>query len=80
MFVLDGNLVKYLNISLQHLIAVFMLNGYETLDLFSDLEEADLDMLNISNAEDRARILTAAQMLQGYDEGATRIIIQIYHT
>ncbi|KAK2177726.1 hypothetical protein NP493_582g00017 [Ridgeia piscesae] len=55
-------------LSLQHLISVFLHNGYETLDLFSDLEEADLDMLNISNTEDRARILTAAQMLQGYSE------------
>ena len=65
----------FLDVCLQHLISVFLHNGYETLDLFSDLEEADLDMLNISNTEDRARILTAAQMLQGYSEGTTKCLL-----
>jgi hypothetical protein len=46
---------------------VFVLNGYEDLELFKELEEADLDFLGISHPEHRAKILTAVQLLHDYD-------------
>ncbi|KAF4525132.1 hypothetical protein B566_EDAN005074 [Ephemera danica] len=48
-------------------ISVFVLNGYEDLELFKELEEADLDFLGISHPEHRAKILTAVQLLHDYD-------------
>ncbi len=42
-------------------------HGFSTLALFSELEEEDLNELGISNPEDRAKILTAAQMLIDYE-------------
>lgn len=40
-----------------------MLNGYEDLELFRELEAADLDYLRIHQPEHRAKILTAVQLL-----------------
>ena len=47
----------------QEYISVFLLNGYEDLELFRELEPADLDYLRISQPEHRAKILTAVQLL-----------------
>ena len=44
-----------------------MLNGYETLEDLKDLQESHLIELNISNPEDRARLLSAIENLQDYD-------------
>ncbi|XP_070568196.1 SAM and SH3 domain-containing protein 1-like isoform X4 [Ptychodera flava] len=55
-------------INLEEYISVLMLNGYETLDLFKDIEDEDLDALNITNSEHRIKILTAAELLQYEDE------------
>ena len=52
---------------MQHLTNTFLLHGFETLELLSTLEEEDLDELAITNAEDRAKLLTAAQMLLDYE-------------
>ncbi|XP_072747956.1 uncharacterized protein [Anoplolepis gracilipes] len=49
--------------NLQEHIPVFILNGYEDLELFRELEAADLDYLRIHQPEDRAKILTAVQLL-----------------
>ncbi|XP_071440066.1 uncharacterized protein [Hetaerina americana] len=54
-------------INLEEHISVFVLNGYEDLELFKDLEEEDLDYLGICNAEHRAKILTAVELLHDYD-------------
>lgn len=44
-----------------------MLNGYETLEDLKDLHESHLIELNISNPEDRARLLSAIENLQDND-------------
>ncbi|KAG8040057.1 hypothetical protein G9C98_001173 [Cotesia typhae] len=49
--------------NLQEHIPVFVLNGYEDLELFRELEPADLDYLRIHQPEHRAKILTAVQLL-----------------
>ena len=46
---------------------MFVLNGYEDLELFKDLEGEDLDYLGISNPDHRAKILTAVELLHDYD-------------
>lgn len=50
-------------INMQEHISVFVLNGYEDLELFKEIEPADLDYLGIVNSEHRAKILTAVQLL-----------------
>lgn len=54
-------------VSLQHLQNVFLVHGYDSLELFSEIEEEDLDELCIKSPEDRAKILTAAQLLLDYE-------------
>lgn len=56
--------ISKMNVTLvQEHIPVFILNGYEDLELFRELEAADLDYLRIHQPEDRAKILTAVQLL-----------------
>ncbi|CAD6994988.1 unnamed protein product [Ceratitis capitata] len=50
-------------IGLKEYTSVFILNGYEDLELFKELEPADLDYLGIVNQEHRAKLLTAVQLL-----------------
>ncbi|XP_039970930.1 uncharacterized protein LOC120782628 [Bactrocera tryoni] len=50
-------------IGLKEYTSVFVLNGYEDLELFKELEPADLDYLGIVNQEHRAKLLTAVQLL-----------------
>ncbi|KAJ8972936.1 hypothetical protein NQ317_006123 [Molorchus minor] len=52
---------------LQEYISVFILNGYEDLELFKEIEPSDLDYLGIVNADHRAKILTAVQFLHDLD-------------
>lgn len=59
----DGNNGKSNGVSSQEHIPVFVLNGYEDLELFRDIEPADLDYLRIHQPEHRAKILTAIQLL-----------------
>ncbi|CAG7822827.1 unnamed protein product [Allacma fusca] len=54
-------------INLGNYISVFILHGFESLDLFKELEEEDLDRLAIVDGADRAKILTAAELLREYD-------------
>ena len=51
----------------QHLEEIFLLHGLTSLELFSELEEDDLDSFGISSPEDRAKVLTAAQLLLDYE-------------
>ncbi|XP_032828524.2 SAM and SH3 domain-containing protein 1-like isoform X5 [Petromyzon marinus] len=57
-------------IGLQEHIPAFLLNGYEDLNSFKLVEERDLDELRITNPEQRAKLLTAAELLQDYDGGS----------
>lgn len=53
--------------NLQEHISVFVLNGYEDLELFKEIEPSDLDYLGIINSDHRAKILTAVQLLHDLD-------------
>lgn len=50
-------------IGLEHLTSIFILNGYDKLETFVDIDEDDLNELNIRDTEQRAKILTAAELL-----------------
>lgn len=54
-------------IALSEYISVFILNGYEDLELFKEIEPSDMDYLGIVNGEHRAKILTAVQLLHELD-------------
>lgn len=54
-------------IGMQEYISVFVLNGYEDLELFKELEPSDLDYLGIVNTEHRNKILAAVQFLHELD-------------
>ncbi|XP_055589776.1 uncharacterized protein LOC129741966 [Uranotaenia lowii] len=56
-----------LRIGLKEYTSVFVLNGYEDLELFKELEPNDLDYLGIGNTEHRAKILAAVQLLHDLD-------------
>ncbi|XP_077945836.1 SAM and SH3 domain-containing protein 1 isoform X2 [Gasterosteus aculeatus] len=57
-------------INLKEHLPTFLFNGYEDLDTFKLLEEEDLDELNIRDAQHRAVLLTAVELLQEYDGGS----------
>ncbi|XP_056641614.1 uncharacterized protein LOC130448333 isoform X1 [Diorhabda sublineata] len=57
-------------IGLHDYISVFILNGYEDLELFKELEPSDLDYLGIVNTDHRAKLLTAVQLLHELDSGS----------
>ncbi|XP_034083779.1 SAM and SH3 domain-containing protein 1-like [Gymnodraco acuticeps] len=57
-------------INLTEHLPTFLFNGYEDLDTFQLLEEEDLDELNIRDAQHRAVLLTAVELLQE-DEGSS---------
>ncbi|XP_067399069.1 SAM domain-containing protein SAMSN-1 isoform X2 [Emydura macquarii macquarii] len=54
-------------VHLQEYTSTLLLNGYETLEDLNDLQESHLIELNITNPEDRARLLYAAENLQDYE-------------
>ncbi|KAJ8917209.1 hypothetical protein NQ315_012701, partial [Exocentrus adspersus] len=56
--------------NLQEYISVLILNGYEDLELFKEIEPSDLDYLGIINMDHRAKILTAVQLLHDLDSGS----------
>ena len=55
----------------QRLVNTFICSGISTLEDFSELDEVDLDLMFVTNPEDRAKVLTAAQLLQDYDHSGT---------
>lgn len=56
-----------IRIGLKEYVSVFILNGYEDLELFRELEPSDLDYLGILNVDHRGKILTAVQLLHDMD-------------
>lgn len=44
-----------------------LLNGYQTLEDFKELQETHLNELNITDPQHRAKLLTAADLLLDYD-------------
>ncbi|KAI1242391.1 SAM domain-containing protein SAMSN-1 [Lamprotornis superbus] len=57
----------YLKRSLPEYASSLLLNGYETLEDLKDLQESHLIELNISNPEDRARLLSVIENLHDCD-------------
>ncbi|XP_046796164.1 SAM domain-containing protein SAMSN-1 isoform X3 [Gallus gallus] len=60
-------------VHLQEYTSTLLLNGYETLEDLKDLHESHLIELNISNPEDRARLLSAIENLQDNDNEQEQI-------
>ncbi|RUS71058.1 hypothetical protein EGW08_021182, partial [Elysia chlorotica] len=55
-------------IGLGHLTGLFMLNGYDDLDIFSELDDHDLSTLHITDPDQRSKLLSAAQVLGDWHE------------
>lgn len=60
---IEESLVIQSNVILQAQISLFLLHGFESLEMFKEVEEEDLDRLGITNETQRALILTAVQLL-----------------
>jgi len=58
----------------QRLVSVFLVAGLTSLSQFSELDEVDLDELNVVQCEDRAKLLTAAQLLHDYENEGLSVI------
>ncbi|RZF44146.1 hypothetical protein LSTR_LSTR003786 [Laodelphax striatellus] len=59
-------------IQMEEHMSLFVLNGYEDLEAFSEIREKDLDYLGMTDPQHRAKILAAVQVLNEYespDEG-----------
>nr|XP_033800253.1 SAM and SH3 domain-containing protein 3 isoform X1 [Geotrypetes seraphini] len=57
-------------ISLQEHTSTFLVNGYQTLEDFKELTTTHLNELNITDPQQRAKLLTAAELLLDYDTGS----------
>ncbi|XP_077164712.1 SAM and SH3 domain-containing protein 3 isoform X2 [Paroedura picta] len=53
--------------NLQEHASTLLLNGYQTLEDFKELQETHLNELNITDPQHRAKLLTAADLLLDYD-------------
>lgn len=53
-------------INLYYFYTIFFIR-YEDLELFKEIEPADLDYLGIINTDHRAKLLTAVQLLHDID-------------
>ena len=51
----------------QKLSTLLLSSGFTSLHELSELDETDLDSLCVTRSEDRAKLLTAAQLLHHYD-------------
>ena len=67
--------VKIRNI--EYLFQVFMLNGYENLDQFREVEEQDLDSLGIKDPDTRSRLLAAVTSMLEYEQSCMSIVGQV---
>jgi len=59
--------LSVLCVDVQKLVTLFMNSGFTSLQEFSELDEEDLDELHVIQSEDRAKLLTAAQLLHDYE-------------
>ena len=50
----------------QEYLSVFILNGYEDLESFEEMDEAELDYLGIENQMHRTKLMTAVELLRDY--------------
>lgn len=56
-------------IGLEHLTPVFVMNGYDNLEIFAEIDHEDLNALNILDSESRTKLITAAELLTDYSDG-----------
>ena len=54
-------------VGLQHISQKFRQKGITSLAAFSDLDESRLNDLGIHNPEERAKLITAAQMISDFE-------------
>ena len=60
-----GNITELMRqLDMAEHLPVFVLNGYEELENFHDLDETELDYLGITEPAQRAKILTAVDLMQ----------------
>lgn len=50
-------------IGLEHLTPIFLMNGYDNLEIFAEIDHEDLNALNILDSESRTKLITAAELL-----------------
>jgi hypothetical protein len=62
---------------IQEHLSVFVLNGYEELENFHDLDESELDYLGITEPSQRAKIMTAVELMQ--DNTCKLIFLDGFH-
>ncbi|KAF2368232.1 Variant SH3 domain [Trinorchestia longiramus] len=55
---------------LNHLLQMFMLHGYETLDQFREVDEQDLDNLGIRDPDTREKLLAAVASILEYEQNS----------
>ena len=75
-----SNLVEVMKVlNMQEFTSVFVLNGYENLTLFKDLDDEELDYLGINNEKQREKLIAMAELLfpvksvtEIYDDGEDR--------
>ncbi|XP_053397792.1 uncharacterized protein LOC123553034 isoform X2 [Mercenaria mercenaria] len=56
-------------IGLEHLAPIFLMNGYDNLEIFAEIDHEDLNALNILDSESRTKLITAAELLTDYNDG-----------
>ena len=56
-----------LRFDLQHLIPTFSAHGIRSFAVFCDINEGHLDEMGIHSPEERAKLLTAAQMISDFE-------------
>ncbi|XP_060588141.1 SAM and SH3 domain-containing protein 1-like isoform X2 [Ruditapes philippinarum] len=56
-------------IGLEHLTPIFLMNGYDNLEIFAEIDHEDLNALNILDSESRTKLITAAELLTDYNDG-----------
>ena len=52
---------------LQHLTSIFLMNGYDSLEIFAEIDHEDLNALGVLDSESRTKLLTAAKLLMDYE-------------
>ena len=62
--------------TLQHLCSIFAMNGYDSLEIFAEIDHEDLNALGILDSESRTKLLTAAKLLMDY-EGRSELQIRM---
>ncbi|XP_052810361.1 uncharacterized protein LOC128238461 isoform X2 [Mya arenaria] len=55
-------------IGLEHLAPIFLMNGFDNLEIFAEIDHDDLNALNILDSESRTKLITAADLLSDYDD------------